>query len=212
MLIGTALLVLSSVTNAAPVVYTDEALYLAELATLGGSTVHESFEDGTGIFTALDIPYTPYSFAAGNLNMDIQADAIEISGNGNYHDMGLDITLRFSQPLSPTQATPIDTDPNQSFFECCGNGFKDQPFQSGRIIPSTFLVGDFDADWDTDGMDFLKWQKGEVSSPPLASDLTAWEANFGAPLAAFSTTVPEPSSLLLAVIAGIVSGFRRQRV
>jgi hypothetical protein len=46
MLIGTALLVLSSVTNAAPVVYTDEALYLAELATLGGSTVHESFEDG----------------------------------------------------------------------------------------------------------------------------------------------------------------------
>jgi hypothetical protein len=46
LLIGAALVVLSGGTHAAPVVYTDEALYLAELATLGGSTIHESFEDG----------------------------------------------------------------------------------------------------------------------------------------------------------------------
>jgi hypothetical protein len=134
------------------------------------------FEGGTGIFSALDIPHTPYSFAAGNLNIDIQTGAIEISGNGNFHDMGLDITLRLPQPLSPTQSAPIDTDPNnpnQSFFECCGNGFHDQPFQSGRIIPSAFLVGDFDVDGDTDGADFLKWQRGEVSNPLNASDLTA---------------------------------------
>jgi len=47
MLIGAALLALSGVTNAAPVVYISEALYLAELAALDGSTIHESFEDGT---------------------------------------------------------------------------------------------------------------------------------------------------------------------
>jgi len=45
-LIGTALLVLSGVTNAAPIVYTDEALYLADLTALGYSAIHESFEDG----------------------------------------------------------------------------------------------------------------------------------------------------------------------
>jgi hypothetical protein len=45
-LIGTALLVLAGVTNAAPIVYTDEALYLADLAALGYSAIHESFEDG----------------------------------------------------------------------------------------------------------------------------------------------------------------------
>lgn len=44
-LTGTALLVLSGVTNAAPVVYTNEAAYVAALTTLDGSTIHESFED-----------------------------------------------------------------------------------------------------------------------------------------------------------------------
>ena len=33
-------------TNAAPVVYTDEALYLSDLASLGYSVISESFEDG----------------------------------------------------------------------------------------------------------------------------------------------------------------------
>ena len=42
---GAALLLLSGAVNAEPVVYTDKALYLAELATLPGSTIHESFED-----------------------------------------------------------------------------------------------------------------------------------------------------------------------
>jgi len=45
-LVGTALLVLAGTTNAAPVIYTDEASYLADLAPLEGSTIHESFEDG----------------------------------------------------------------------------------------------------------------------------------------------------------------------
>jgi len=45
-LIGSALLVLAGgVANAAPVIYTNEALFLADLAALGGSTIHESFED-----------------------------------------------------------------------------------------------------------------------------------------------------------------------
>jgi hypothetical protein len=94
------------------------------------------FEDGSGEFTALTIPHTVYSLADGNLNVDIQADSIEISGNGNYHDVGLDITISpaFSQLLlSPTQSVPIDL--SLSFFECCGNGFKDQYFASGSITP-----------------------------------------------------------------------------
>ncbi len=42
---GTVLLLLSGTTIAAPVIYTNEALYLADLAALPGSTIHESFED-----------------------------------------------------------------------------------------------------------------------------------------------------------------------
>jgi len=93
------------------------------------------FEGGSGAFTALEIPYTAYSFAAGNLNIVIETNSIEISGNGNFHDMGLDIKLKLpAQPFSPTQSAPLDL--GLSFFECCGNGFKDQPFVSGSVSPT----------------------------------------------------------------------------
>ena len=74
----------------------------------------------------------------------------------------------------------------------------------------TFNVGDVDG--DTDGADFLKWQRGEVSSPPSASDLVAWEANYGTgpPLSAVSAAVPEPSAVLLGMMASLIGiSFRR---
>ena len=46
-LIFSLLLVFIGVANAVPVVYTDEALFLADLAALGHTAVHESFEDDT---------------------------------------------------------------------------------------------------------------------------------------------------------------------
>jgi hypothetical protein len=44
-LIGTVLLMLAGITSAAPVVYTNEALYLSDLMSLGYSTISEGFED-----------------------------------------------------------------------------------------------------------------------------------------------------------------------
>ncbi|MDJ0847797.1 MAG: hypothetical protein QNK04_05350 [Myxococcota bacterium] len=44
-LLGPALLLLADAARAQPVLYTDEALFVADLATLAGSTVLESFED-----------------------------------------------------------------------------------------------------------------------------------------------------------------------
>lgn len=38
-------MVIAGAANAAPFIYIDEALYLADLAALGGATVYESFED-----------------------------------------------------------------------------------------------------------------------------------------------------------------------
>ena len=46
-LLGAALVVfLTGIAHAAPDVYTDEALYLADLTVLGYASIHESFEDG----------------------------------------------------------------------------------------------------------------------------------------------------------------------
>ena len=67
------------------------------------------------------------------------------------------------------------------------------------------LDGDFDFDVDVDGYDFLKWQRGESPNPLSPADLDAWQMNYGAvaPLATSSTAVPEPTSLLLAILSTV---------
>jgi hypothetical protein len=57
------------------------------------------FEGGSGEFTSLEIPaplslWEPYV----QLVTQIQANQIELTGNGNYHDVGLDITIVLLPP------------------------------------------------------------------------------------------------------------------
>ena len=91
----------------------------------------DDFEGGSGTFTELQIPHTNYSLAEDNLSIGIETSFIEISGNGDFHDEGLDITIRLLEPFTTSQSAQLDV--SQSFFECCGNGFEDQPFTSGSI-------------------------------------------------------------------------------
>jgi hypothetical protein len=77
------------------------------------------------------------------------------------------------------------------------------------------LAGDFDLDFDVDGADFLKWQRGESPDPFSSEDLADWETNYGTvltpPLAAASTAVPEPCSVTLITMASVVLMNRRAR-
>ncbi len=63
------------------------------------------------------------------------------------------------------------------------------------------FAGDFDIDGDVDGRDFLAWQRN-----PSIGDLTNWQTNYGMvlPLAATSTAVPEPSTLI-GVFIGVLA-------
>jgi hypothetical protein len=69
--------------------------------------------------------------------------------------------------------------------------------------------GDFDGDGDVDGADFLVWQRGGSPNPLSAADLATWKGNFGSAVAA-AGAVPEPGTLGLALMAGIVAGLRRK--
>ncbi|MCA9236788.1 MAG: BNR-4 repeat-containing protein [Planctomycetales bacterium] len=63
----------------------------------------------------------------------------------------------------------------------------------GYALVSSGLPGDFDADGDVDGNDFLIWQRD-----PDVGDLADWQAYFGsANSSATSAVVPEPPAALL---------------
>ncbi len=72
--------------------------------------------------------------------------------------------------------------------------------------------GDFDADGDVDGADFLLWQRG--GSPPTnplnGSDLALWETNFGG-TPSVTLAIPEPSTAILASLLFATIYFRPLR-
>jgi hypothetical protein len=130
--------------------YSLDEVFLADGSQMTGAfnwtyTVGD-FEGGNGEFTELEIPWRPNGSAPPledpGMALTIEDKQIEISLDGNFHDYGLDITLKFEQPLSPTQPSLINL--NASFFECCGNGFKDQPFISGSVSPVSLQSVDVD--------------------------------------------------------------------
>ncbi len=85
------------------------------------------------------------------------------------------------------------------------------------LVASPFSRADFDFDGDVDGADFLAWQRGYGQATPGdadgngvvdAADLAIWKNEFGSAVVAAATpanaTVPEPSGLLLAMMAGLL--------
>ena len=71
--------------------------------------------------------------------------------------------------------------------------------------------GNFDLDKKVDGVDFLKWQRGESFTPYSLEDLVAWETNYGltAPIAATAEHVPEPTTCTIALAALFLAARRR---
>ncbi len=59
-------------------------------------------------------------------------------------------------------------------------------------VVASSLPGDFDLDGDVDGQDFLVWQRN-----PSVGNLADWQANYGLPLTAVATAVPEPGAPVL---------------
>lgn len=90
-------------------------------------------------------------------------------------------------------------------FDSWGRGPVSGAFFS-YVRASDPLAADFDGDGDVDGSDFLLWQRD-----PSVGSLASWEENFGTVLpAAVAVSTPEPSSLLMASLAGLLFCTRRR--
>ena len=61
----------------------------------------------------------------------------------------------------------------------------------------SLLPGDFDNDGMVDGADFLLWQRN-----PGIGALSDWEANYGTQITSATDAVPEPRTIMLAVVVG----------
>ncbi len=95
------------------------------------------FENGSGRFIELDIPW--YSSDLDSLNINIDLRSIEFVLPGNYHDLGLDITLFLLEPLSPDQPVSIDT--ARSKFEIQHGIIYMGSVMSGSIVLVTPISG-----------------------------------------------------------------------
>ncbi|QEG36401.1 hypothetical protein [Bythopirellula goksoeyrii] len=86
--------------------------------------------------------------------------------------------------------------------------------EAGDIGTPIGQPGDFDGDNDVDGADFLFWQRGNTTPPLDPAALTQWQSNYGTPLLANATAIPEPGSLLTAAVGGfcLLSGFAARRL
>lgn len=90
-----------------------------------------------------------------------------------------------------------------------------------RLKPD-FGITDFDNDLDTDGTDYLAWQRGFGSGTMLSEgdadgdgdvdqdDLTVWRDGYGSFSAAAATSVPEPSSAVMLLFASQFSHLARR--
>ncbi len=67
-----------------------------------------------------------------------------------------------------------------------------------QLVSST---GDFDGNATIDGMDLLAWQRGESPDPWSSADLTTWENAYGTAPAQSSSSIPEPSTIVLLLLA-----------
>jgi len=83
-------------------------------------------------------------------------------------------------------------------------------FRIARLAPVTALPGDFNGDGQVNAADYTVWRDG-LGSTYAAADYVVWRDNYGAtsPAVALAQSVPEPASVLLALLAATAIGRRR---
>lgn len=90
------------------------------------------FENGTGEFTSLSVPW--WSSGLAELEATFEPKAIEIVMPLNLHDHGFDLTLVFEPPLAPGQVSVVD--PSSHFDIEVGISHKGHAI-SGEAVPVT---------------------------------------------------------------------------
>jgi fibronectin-binding autotransporter adhesin len=176
--------------------------------------------NGVGTLTATDtVTMNPNSHLAIELSAG-SADKLVVGGNLNLSNVDFLDVSGAGQGLSwviATYGTLTGTFNNitSGYTVNYGTGTNSQITLNK---PATGVNGDFNNDGKVDAQDYITWRKNNTTSNPLPNDnglgtpigpshYTLWRSNFGKPPGSgsgdlvASGAVPEPASLLLAVVA-----------
>ncbi len=127
------------------------------------------FENGLGEFVELSLPWWGEDLPP--LDWTIEQSSIEITMQGSYHDLGVDVTLFLLDPLTPDQASTIDT--VESKFEIQVGVVWQGHVVSGSIVPATApCPADITGDDVIDVLDLLEVlaQWGTAGSADITGD------------------------------------------
>ena len=173
---------------------------------------------GGGGATSADDP-TP---AFTNANVLTPQDLLDAEASGDHASVALDAPivdallndsnnrgLRFG-PLVNGEFSNWRVFDRENDFDINGD-LKDLADWIGPYLEVTITsggqAGDFDSDGDVDGEDFLFWQRDTN-----VGNLADWQNDFGSgSVVAAIESVPEPSTLLLAVATLLLAGGRNTR-
>lgn len=143
---------------------------------------------------------------SGSLAIDIastlKADLLEVAGS---FVLGGDLVVSLLDGFTPTSGSwVIATAASYSgAFASVTPGFSVEQQGANLVLSvAASLPGDFNADGVVDAADYTVWRDG-LGSAFTPADYDLWRDNYGATTAAASGTIPEPSSVLLAIVAGL---------
>jgi hypothetical protein len=124
--------------QAATVSYTLDNIFLDATNQMTGTFewtyVDDDFENGTGVFSELFIPFTTRTLDELNFSFDIKK-SIEITLKANLDGDGVDISLVFDNALTLTKSTLLDLNTFDGSKWSLGGTGANNAFISGGISP-----------------------------------------------------------------------------
>ena len=182
---------------------------LLNTSVAGSGTVINSATLSTGLPAMLS---TASLNSTGTLDFDIYPNGAGQLLVGGSATIDGSINVDFLDGATPsgeitlvTSTSPISLPSGLPSLDVTGvSGLFSLALSGDNLSLLLSLDGDFNGDGRVDGFDLLEWQRN-----PGIGNLSDWEANYGTPITAITTTVPEPSSALLAFAALAMLGLTR---
>jgi len=158
------------------------------------------------------ITYRWFSVEPGNHKLSFRMETVT-NANGAEEPIVIDQANSWISQAGSVPGLDLST---LSFFHIQVDPHGAVPYDvSFNNLRMKNIPGGFDTDEDSDGFDFLVWQRRLTPNPLSAADLLEWEANYGQvgeALIGASAAVPEPTAASLLLLGSCATLLFNRRI